>query len=217
MLTRAVDTRLPTDFGEFLLRAYTDSGSQHLHLALVKGAVEGLDAPLVRIHSECLTGDVFSSLRCDCGIQLEVAMQAIGLEGSGVSFICGRRGEGSVCSTSSTPTTFRMVGSIPSRQTCTWGSGRISASTRPQSPSSRIWASTRCDCSPITRRRSVRSNTRRSAWSPECLWWCRRRTTTADISRSSGCVWGTSSRTSGSDDTGRDSSNPTRRPPAGAP
>jgi 3,4-dihydroxy 2-butanone 4-phosphate synthase / GTP cyclohydrolase II len=94
MLTRAVDTRLPTDFGEFQLRAYADSGSQHLHLALVKGAVEGLDAPLVRIHSECLTGDVFSSLRCDCGIQLEVAMQAIGLEGSGVLIYLRQEGRG---------------------------------------------------------------------------------------------------------------------------
>lgn len=95
MLTRAVDTRLPTEFGEFLLRAYTDSGSQHLHLALVKGAVEGLDVvPLVRIHSECLTGDVFSSQRCDCGIQLEVALQAIGHDGSGVLIYLRQEGRG---------------------------------------------------------------------------------------------------------------------------
>lgn len=94
MLTRAVDTRLPTDFGEFLLRAYTDSGSQHLHLALVKGAMEGLDAPLVRIHSECMTGDVFSSQRCDCGIQLEVSLQTIGIEGSGVLIYLRQEGRG---------------------------------------------------------------------------------------------------------------------------
>jgi 3,4-dihydroxy 2-butanone 4-phosphate synthase / GTP cyclohydrolase II len=80
MLTRAVDTRLPTSFGEFLLRAYTENGSVQLHLALIKGAVDGVHASLVRIHSECMTGDVFSSQRCDCGIQLEVSLQMIELE-----------------------------------------------------------------------------------------------------------------------------------------
>ncbi|MDX6705117.1 MAG: 3,4-dihydroxy 2-butanone 4-phosphate synthase / cyclohydrolase [Solirubrobacteraceae bacterium] len=94
MLKRAVDTCLPTEFGEFLLRAYTENGSTHPHLALIQGAVEGACAPLVRIHSECMTGDVFSSQRCDCGIQLEVALQMIGSEGSGVLIYLRQEGRG---------------------------------------------------------------------------------------------------------------------------
>lgn len=94
MLTRAVDTRLPTSFGEFLLCAYTENGSAHPHLALIKGAVDGARALLVRIHSECMTGDVFSSQRCDCGIQLEVSLQMIELEGSGVLIYLRQEGRG---------------------------------------------------------------------------------------------------------------------------
>ena len=94
MLTRAVDTRLPTDFGEFLLRAYTEDGSAHPHLALVQGDIGPPCAPLVRIHSECLTGDVFSSRRCDCGIQLQAALQMIAIEGSGVLLYLRQEGRG---------------------------------------------------------------------------------------------------------------------------
>jgi 3,4-dihydroxy 2-butanone 4-phosphate synthase / GTP cyclohydrolase II len=94
MLRRAVDTRLPTDFGEFLLRAYTENGSAHPHLALVQGMVDGVRPPLVRIHSECMTGDVFSSQRCDCGLQLEVALQMIETEGAGVLIYLRQEGRG---------------------------------------------------------------------------------------------------------------------------
>jgi len=94
MLTRAIDTRLPTEFGEFLLRAYTENGSKHPHLALIQGDVGGDACPLVRIHSECMTGDVFSSQRCDCGIQLEVALQMIALEGAGVLLYLRQEGRG---------------------------------------------------------------------------------------------------------------------------
>jgi 3,4-dihydroxy 2-butanone 4-phosphate synthase/GTP cyclohydrolase II len=94
MLTRAIDTRLPTEFGEFLLRAYTENGSKHPHLALIHGDVGADASPLVRIHSECMTGDVFSSQRCDCGIQLEVALQMIALEGAGVLLYLRQEGRG---------------------------------------------------------------------------------------------------------------------------
>lgn len=94
MVTRDVDTRLPTSFGEFLLRAYTENGSAHPHLALIKGTVDGAHAPLVRIHSECMTGDVFSSQRCDCGVQLEVSLQMIQQEGSGVLIYLRQEGRG---------------------------------------------------------------------------------------------------------------------------
>ena len=94
MLTRAADTRLPTVFGEFTLLAYTDNKSEDVHLALVKGTVNRFDIPLVRIHSECMTGDVFFSQRCDCGTQLEAAMQAIELEGAGVVIYLRQEGRG---------------------------------------------------------------------------------------------------------------------------
>ncbi len=94
MLSRAVDTRLPTEFGEFMLRAYTENGSTHPHLALVQGDVDGPKAPLVRIHSECMTGDVFASQRCDCGIQLQAALQMIALAGTGVLLYLRQEGRG---------------------------------------------------------------------------------------------------------------------------
>ena len=77
------------------------------------------DAPdvLVRVHSECLTGDVFHSLRCDCGEQLESAIAQIAAEGSGVSSTCPRKGAASACSTSSARTSSRSRGSTPSTPT----------------------------------------------------------------------------------------------------
>ena len=94
MLTHDVDARLPTEFGEFRLRAYTENGSLAPHLALIQGVVSGDCTPLVRIHSECITGDIFASQRCDCGIQLEVALQMIALEGSGVLLYLRQEGRG---------------------------------------------------------------------------------------------------------------------------
>src|SRR3954468_19995396 len=94
MLTHDVDARLPTEFGEFRLRAYTENGNAAPHLALILGVVGGGCTPLVRIHSECITGDIFSSQRCDCGIQLEVALQMIALEGAGVLLYLRQGGRG---------------------------------------------------------------------------------------------------------------------------
>ncbi|MEY2441369.1 MAG: 3,4-dihydroxy 2-butanone 4-phosphate synthase / cyclohydrolase [bacterium] len=94
MLSRAADARLPTEHGEFLMRAYTENGGASPHLALVQGAVAGASAPIVRIHSECMTGDVFASQRCDCGIQLEVALRMIGHEGVGVLIYLRQEGRG---------------------------------------------------------------------------------------------------------------------------
>jgi 3,4-dihydroxy 2-butanone 4-phosphate synthase/GTP cyclohydrolase II len=96
-----VDTRLPTEFGEFVLRAYTANGSTDAHLALIRGDVgatrasgTAARAPLVRIHSECMTGDVFSSQRCDCGLQLEASLRMIALEASGVLIYLRQEGRG---------------------------------------------------------------------------------------------------------------------------
>lgn len=85
--------QLPTDFGDFELHLYRSTVDGEHHLALVKGDLRQSEAPLVRVHSECLTGDVFASRRCDCGSQLHSAMGMIENEGCGVVLYM-RRHEG---------------------------------------------------------------------------------------------------------------------------
>lgn len=86
--------RLPTRFGEFTMHSYHLEGEDLEHIALVKGAVAGEDT-LLRIHSECLTGDIFGSLRCDCGEQLALALRRIESEGRGVLiYMRGHEGRG---------------------------------------------------------------------------------------------------------------------------
>ena len=93
-VVRAAETKLPTKYGDFRLIAY-ESALDHLcHVALVKGDVAGKENVLVRVHSECLTGDVFGSLRCDCGEQLGIALQRIEKEGSGVLLYMRQEGRG---------------------------------------------------------------------------------------------------------------------------
>jgi 3,4-dihydroxy 2-butanone 4-phosphate synthase/GTP cyclohydrolase II len=94
LVRRIADTRLPTDFGEFTAIAYEATVYDRIHLALVMGEVAG-DAPvLVRMHSECLTGDVFHSMRCDCGSQLLKAMAIIKEAGRGVIVYLRQEGRG---------------------------------------------------------------------------------------------------------------------------
>ncbi|MDQ3841510.1 MAG: bifunctional 3,4-dihydroxy-2-butanone-4-phosphate synthase/GTP cyclohydrolase II [Actinomycetota bacterium] len=90
----AVETRLPTQFGEFRLKAYENDVDDMTHLALIMGEPEGKDNVLVRVHSACLTGDAFHSLRCDCGGQLDRAMRAIAEEGEGVLVYMQQEGRG---------------------------------------------------------------------------------------------------------------------------
>ncbi|MBU3701876.1 MAG: GTP cyclohydrolase II, partial [Acidimicrobiia bacterium] len=85
----------PTDWGKFTCYVYESVLDGEQHVAMVKGAVQGEDNVLVRVHSECLTGDVFGSLRCDCGIQLDQAMKRISDEGLGVVvYLRGHEGRG---------------------------------------------------------------------------------------------------------------------------
>ncbi len=82
---RVAEAKLPSKYGEdFRVIAYTNAIDEFTHLALVKGSFGPNDEVLVRVHSECLTGDVFGSLRCDCGDQLRAAMRQIDREGRGV-------------------------------------------------------------------------------------------------------------------------------------
>ena len=76
--------RIPTQFGEFTVYAFTDGSSAREHLACVRGDLAGGEPVLTRVHSECLTGDVLGSQRCDCGIQLEMGLEQIGTAGRGV-------------------------------------------------------------------------------------------------------------------------------------
>jgi len=88
-------TKLPTHFGgDFEIIAFSNDVDLFIHVALVKGNIRSKDAVLVRVHSECLTGDVFSSLRCDCGDQLHAAMQMINKEGAGVIVYMRQEGRG---------------------------------------------------------------------------------------------------------------------------
>ena len=84
LVKRVVETELPTEFGSFTVMAYESMVSDEHHLAIAKGNLRVGPPPLVRMHSECLTGDVFGSQRCDCGAQLRAAMQRIAEEGRGV-------------------------------------------------------------------------------------------------------------------------------------
>jgi len=94
MVQRVAEARLPTRHGEFLAIAYKSSVDFAEHVALVKGDVGNGEPVLVRVHSECLTGDVFGSLRCDCGLQVEMALEAIEREGRGVFLYMRQEGRG---------------------------------------------------------------------------------------------------------------------------
>jgi 3,4-dihydroxy 2-butanone 4-phosphate synthase/GTP cyclohydrolase II len=91
---RLAETALPTAFGTFQAIVYGNDMDDYQHLALVKGTIDPRDAVLVRVHSECLTGDVFKSLRCDCGDQLVAALQQIEAEGQGVLLYMHQEGRG---------------------------------------------------------------------------------------------------------------------------
>jgi 3,4-dihydroxy 2-butanone 4-phosphate synthase/GTP cyclohydrolase II len=94
LVERVVDTTLPTTFGDFVAFGYRSLVDNKHHVALVKGEVAGEPDVLVRVHSECLTGDVFHSLRCDCGDQLEAALGMIEAEGQGVLLYLSQEGRG---------------------------------------------------------------------------------------------------------------------------
>ncbi len=94
LITRASEAKLPTDFGEFKIISYDTTIGDTTHVALVKGDVDGKEDVLVRVHSECLTGDVFGSRRCDCGSQLHQAMQQISEVGMGVIVYMRQEGRG---------------------------------------------------------------------------------------------------------------------------
>lgn len=94
LISRAAEVNLPTRFGEFTIVAYDSLVDGKTHIALVKGDVANGEPVLVRVHSECLTGDVFGSQRCDCGEQLEAAMRQVSKAGRGIVLYMRQEGRG---------------------------------------------------------------------------------------------------------------------------
>jgi len=94
LVQKVAEARLPTKYGEFIVMAYKSTVDTAEHVALVKGDILDEGPVLVRVHSECLTGDVFSSLRCDCGDQIRMALQSIAEEGRGVFLYMRQEGRG---------------------------------------------------------------------------------------------------------------------------
>lgn len=94
LIQRQVDVRMPTEFGDFRMVAYTNSIDDKEHVAMVKGEISPEEPVLVRVHSECLTGDVFGSCRCDCGPQKEAALRQINEAGKGVLLYMRQEGRG---------------------------------------------------------------------------------------------------------------------------
>ena len=94
MVKRVAKAKLPTEYGEFEVHAFENQLDKQTHVALVFGEVGDGGDIMVRVHSQCLTGDVLHSLRCDCGGQLEAAMQRIADEGRGVLLYLNQEGRG---------------------------------------------------------------------------------------------------------------------------
>ncbi|HSM08167.1 MAG TPA: bifunctional 3,4-dihydroxy-2-butanone-4-phosphate synthase/GTP cyclohydrolase II [Gemmatimonadota bacterium] len=94
LVERVAEAKLPTPFGEFRVIGYSNDVDGREHVALVCGDVKGQDDVLVRVHSKCLTGDVFGSARCDCGAQLEAAMLKVAEHGAGVIVYLDQEGRG---------------------------------------------------------------------------------------------------------------------------
>ncbi|HRB80573.1 MAG TPA: GTP cyclohydrolase II [Niabella sp.] len=94
LIEEIVRVKMPTKYGDFILVAFKDKNSNNEHLALIKGEWEKDDPVLVRVHSSCFTGDILSSLRCDCGDQLHAAMEMVEKEGTGVILYMNQEGRG---------------------------------------------------------------------------------------------------------------------------
>jgi 3,4-dihydroxy 2-butanone 4-phosphate synthase/GTP cyclohydrolase II len=94
MVRRVASAKLPTEYGDFDIHVYDSPHDAKSHVALVHGEIGGGEAVLARVHSACLTGDVFGSARCDCGPQLDTAMARVAAEGRGVILYLNQEGRG---------------------------------------------------------------------------------------------------------------------------
>ncbi len=94
LIERQIDIKMPTEFGDFSLTAYRQTNNNQLHLALTKGSWAPDEPILARVHSSCVTGDIFGSCRCDCGPQLQAAMEKVEAEGKGIIVYMNQEGRG---------------------------------------------------------------------------------------------------------------------------
>lgn len=94
LVTKVAETRLPTRYGEFKLAVFENKYDHQEHIALIKGEIKNDEPILIRVHSECLTGDIFHSLKCDCGEQLNKALEIINKEGKGILLYMRQEGRG---------------------------------------------------------------------------------------------------------------------------
>jgi len=94
LVHKAAEAELPTEFGKFKIKIFTSDIDNKEHIAIIKGDVEGKENVLVRVHSQCITGDIFGSKRCDCGEQLAASLQLINDEGEGVLLYMRQEGRG---------------------------------------------------------------------------------------------------------------------------
>jgi 3,4-dihydroxy 2-butanone 4-phosphate synthase/GTP cyclohydrolase II len=94
LINLAAEAELPTDFGDFKIKVFTTKIDDKEHIAIIKGEIENKEDVLARVHSQCITGDIFGSKRCDCGEQLAAALQLIEDEGSGVVLYMRQEGRG---------------------------------------------------------------------------------------------------------------------------
>ena len=145
------DARMPTEHGVFRALGYRSEHDSAEHVALVMGDIGDGQDVLVRVHSECLTGDVFGSVRCDCGPQLNAALARVAREGRGVVlYVRGHEAGASAAAQASgvpAPGPRRDTGT----PTSTWACRPTHATTAPAPRSSTTWVSARCGCSPTTR------------------------------------------------------------------
>ncbi len=143
LISRITEAELPTRYGKFKILVYSVRYEDQVPVALVLGDVADTErVPLVRMHSSCFTGDLISSLRCDCGDQLHMALDMIGARGWACWSTCPRKGAGSGWPRRSRPTRCRTRAWIPWKPIMPWASKRTCATTGLGFRSSRTWGST---------------------------------------------------------------------------
>ena len=144
LVRKIAEFELPTLFGNFTGIAYGTAIDENTHVALVMGEIgDGKDI-LVRVHSECMTGDALHSIRCDCAAQRDAAMQLIAQQGAASFSICGRRAAASGLPISCEPTNFKTAAPTPSKRISLWVCRSISAITGSAPRFSPTSASKRC-------------------------------------------------------------------------